>query len=166
MSCYTTSICTDLCISLLLRDRARPDHQSGGDPRQGQRTVRLPQWDDGVQGRPQQQPRGQEPSRAHRDRPGSGPPPPPHRDRQPRDRDQVGTEDDPSLVALFPAVSSPIIPPCLTQTLLLFRSRWFTGINQVTTGQSPATCRGMAALSPPETRGLSLGPTSVPQTCQ
>lgn len=34
-----------------------------------------------MQGRPQQQPRGQEPSRAHRDRPGSGPPPPPHRDR-------------------------------------------------------------------------------------
>ncbi|KAG7239928.1 hypothetical protein INR49_003660 [Caranx melampygus] len=70
------------------RDRPRPDHQSGGDPRQGQRAIRPHQRDDGVQGRPQQQPRGQEPSRAHRDRPGSGPPPPPHRDREPRDRDQ------------------------------------------------------------------------------
>ncbi|XP_041796051.1 serine/threonine-protein kinase PAK 4 [Chelmon rostratus] len=69
------------------RDRHRQDHHSGGDPRQGQRAVR-PQWDEGGQGRPQQQPRGQEPSRAHRDRPGSGPPPPPHRDRAPRDRDQ------------------------------------------------------------------------------
>ncbi|XP_070761594.1 serine/threonine-protein kinase PAK 4 isoform X1 [Enoplosus armatus] len=70
------------------RDRPSPDHPSGGDPRQGQRAVRPPHWDEGVQGRPQQQPRGQEPSRAHRDRPGSGPPPPPHRDREPRDRDQ------------------------------------------------------------------------------
>ncbi|XP_041656838.1 serine/threonine-protein kinase PAK 4 [Cheilinus undulatus] len=70
------------------RDRPRPDHQSGGDPRQSQRALRPPQRDDGVQGRPQQQPRGQEPSRVHRDRPGSGPPPPPHRDRTPRDRDQ------------------------------------------------------------------------------
>ncbi|KAG8001768.1 Serine/threonine-protein kinase PAK 4 [Nibea albiflora] len=69
------------------RDRPRPDYQSGGDPRQGQRGVR-PQWEEGGQGRPQQQPRGQEPSRAHRERPGSGPPPPPHRDREPRDRDQ------------------------------------------------------------------------------
>ncbi|XP_070685191.1 serine/threonine-protein kinase PAK 4 [Pempheris klunzingeri] len=78
------------------RDRPRPDHQSGGDPRQGQRVVRHPQWDDGVQGRPQQQPRGQEPGRAHRDRPGSGPPPPPHRDREPRDRDQVVHRDPPA----------------------------------------------------------------------
>uniref|UniRef100_A0A3Q1HQ44 non-specific serine/threonine protein kinase n=1 Tax=Anabas testudineus TaxID=64144 RepID=A0A3Q1HQ44_ANATE len=74
------------------RDRSRLDHQSGGDPRQGQRAVYPPQRDEGVHGRPQQQPRGQEPSRAHRDRPGSGPPPPPHRDRDHRDRDQVGTE--------------------------------------------------------------------------
>ncbi|XP_020499139.1 serine/threonine-protein kinase PAK 4 isoform X1 [Labrus bergylta] len=66
------------------RDRPRPDHQSGGDPRQSQRAIRPPH--EGVQGRPQQQPRGQEPSRVHR--PGSGPPPPPHRDRAPRDRDQ------------------------------------------------------------------------------
>ncbi|XP_053177175.1 serine/threonine-protein kinase PAK 4 [Scomber japonicus] len=65
------------------RDRSRPDHHGGGDPRQSERGVRLPQRDDGVQGRPQQQPRGQEPSRAHRDRPA-----PPHRDREPRDRDQ------------------------------------------------------------------------------
>uniref|UniRef100_A0A8P4JVX5 non-specific serine/threonine protein kinase n=1 Tax=Dicentrarchus labrax TaxID=13489 RepID=A0A8P4JVX5_DICLA len=78
------------------RDRPRPDHHSEGDPRQGQRAVRLPQLDDGVQGRPQQQPRGQEPSRAHRDRPGSGPPPPPHRDRAHRDRDQVVHRDQPS----------------------------------------------------------------------
>ncbi|XP_022594214.1 serine/threonine-protein kinase PAK 4-like [Seriola dumerili] len=70
------------------RDRPRPEHQSGGDPRHGQRAVRPPQRDEGHQGRPQQQPRGQEPSRAPRDRPGSGPPPPPHRDREPRDRDQ------------------------------------------------------------------------------
>ncbi|KAE8294946.1 Serine/threonine-protein kinase PAK 4 [Larimichthys crocea] len=70
------------------RDRPRPDYQIGGDPRQGQRAVRPPQWEEGGQGRPQQQPRGQEPSRAHRERPGSGPPPPPHRDREPRDRDQ------------------------------------------------------------------------------
>ncbi|XP_042342528.1 serine/threonine-protein kinase PAK 4 [Plectropomus leopardus] len=77
------------------RDRPRPDHhQVGGDPRQGQRALRPPQWDEGVQSRPQQQPRGQEPSRAHRDRPGSGPPPPPHRDREPRDRDQVDQTTD------------------------------------------------------------------------
>lgn len=89
---HTTGMCTDLYVTLLLRDRPRPDHQSAGDPRQSQRAVHPPQRDEGVQGRPQQQPRGQEPSRAHRDRPGSGPPPPPHRDRDPRDRDQVGTE--------------------------------------------------------------------------
>uniref|UniRef100_A0A4W6FSG5 non-specific serine/threonine protein kinase n=1 Tax=Lates calcarifer TaxID=8187 RepID=A0A4W6FSG5_LATCA len=76
--------------------RLRPGHQSGGDPRQGQRAVRPSQRDEGVQGRPQQQPRGQEPSRAHRDRPGSGPPPPPHRDREPRDQDQVVRRDQPS----------------------------------------------------------------------
>ncbi|XP_005932693.1 serine/threonine-protein kinase PAK 4 [Haplochromis burtoni] len=69
------------------RDRLRQDQQSGGDPRhQGQRGVRPPQTDEVIQGRPQQQPRGQEPNRAQRDR--QGPPPPPHRDRQPRDRDQ------------------------------------------------------------------------------
>uniref|UniRef100_A0A8D0D292 non-specific serine/threonine protein kinase n=1 Tax=Sander lucioperca TaxID=283035 RepID=A0A8D0D292_SANLU len=81
--------------SLSDRDRPRPDLQkSGGDPRQSQHEHRPPQWDEGVQGRPQQQPRGQEPSRAHKDRPGSvPPPPPPHRDREPRDRGQVWTED-------------------------------------------------------------------------
>ncbi|XP_067451550.1 serine/threonine-protein kinase PAK 4 isoform X1 [Thunnus thynnus] len=79
------------------RDRSRPDHHSGGDPRHGERGVRHPQRDDGVQGRPQQQPRGQEPSRAHRDRPGSGPPPPPHRDRdRDRDQEQVVRRDQPS----------------------------------------------------------------------
>uniref|UniRef100_A0A667X5L3 non-specific serine/threonine protein kinase n=1 Tax=Myripristis murdjan TaxID=586833 RepID=A0A667X5L3_9TELE len=79
-------------------DRPRPDHQGGGDPRQGQRALRPPHRDDGVQGRPHQQPRGQEPSRAHRDRPGSGPPPPPHRDREPRDQhqDQVVRREQPS----------------------------------------------------------------------
>ncbi|KAM9852759.1 serine/threonine-protein kinase PAK 4 [Aulostomus maculatus] len=72
------------------KDRPRPDHQSGGDPRHGQRVIRPPHRDDRIQGRPQQQPRGQEPSRAHRDKPGSAPPPPPppHRDREHRDRDQ------------------------------------------------------------------------------
>ncbi|XP_040901869.1 serine/threonine-protein kinase PAK 4 [Toxotes jaculatrix] len=80
------------------RDRPRPEHQSGGDPGKGQRAVRPSQRDEGVQGRPQQQPRGQEPSRSHRDRPGSGPPPPPHRDREHRDRDQeqVVRRDQPS----------------------------------------------------------------------
>ncbi|KAM6987983.1 serine/threonine-protein kinase PAK 4 [Tautogolabrus adspersus] len=79
------------------RDRPRPDHHSGGDPRQGQRAIRPPQRDEGMQGRPQQQPRGQEPSRVHKDRPDSGPPPPPHRDRAPRDRDQeqVSHRDQP-----------------------------------------------------------------------
>lgn len=75
-----------------LRDRHRPEHQSGSDPHPDQRVVR-PQWEEGGQVRPQQQPRGQEPSRPHRKRPGSGPPPPPHRDRGPRDRDQVATKD-------------------------------------------------------------------------
>ncbi|KAM4627802.1 serine/threonine-protein kinase PAK 4 isoform 1-T3 [Polymixia lowei] len=75
------------------RDRARPEPPSGGDrgdSRQGLRAVRPPQRDEGLQGRPQQQPRGQEPSRAprDRDRPGSGPPPPPHRDRETREHQQ------------------------------------------------------------------------------
>uniref|UniRef100_A0A3Q1BNV8 non-specific serine/threonine protein kinase n=1 Tax=Amphiprion ocellaris TaxID=80972 RepID=A0A3Q1BNV8_AMPOC len=69
-----------------LHHRPRQDHHGGGDPRQ--RSVRPPQRDEGVQGRPQQQPRGQEPSRAPRDRLDSGPPAPPHRDREHRDRDQ------------------------------------------------------------------------------
>ncbi|XP_076014730.1 serine/threonine-protein kinase PAK 4 [Genypterus blacodes] len=56
------------------RERLRPEHQQ-----------RHPQHrDDGSQSRPQQQPRGQEPSRAPRDKP--VPPPPPHRDREPRDQ--------------------------------------------------------------------------------
>nr|XP_057936398.1 serine/threonine-protein kinase PAK 4 isoform X1 [Doryrhamphus excisus]XP_057936399.1 serine/threonine-protein kinase PAK 4 isoform X1 [Doryrhamphus excisus]XP_057936400.1 serine/threonine-protein kinase PAK 4 isoform X1 [Doryrhamphus excisus] len=68
------------------RDRPRPDHQSGGEHRHSQRSS---QRDDGIHGRPQQQPRGQEPVRGNRERPGSGPPPPPpHRDREKRDRDQ------------------------------------------------------------------------------
>lgn len=97
------SSCTHLFIYYLFRDRHRPDHQSGSDPRSSQRAVRPPQWDEVGQGRPQQQPRGQEPSRAHRERPGSGPPPPPHRDREPRNRDQVGTKraQDPALVYVF-----------------------------------------------------------------
>ncbi|XP_041850734.1 serine/threonine-protein kinase PAK 4 isoform X1 [Melanotaenia boesemani] len=78
------------------RDRPRQDHQGGVDHHHGQRAVRPAQRDEGIQGRPQQQPRGQEPSRAHRDRPGTGPPPP-HRDREPRDRDkeQLGHRDQP-----------------------------------------------------------------------
>lgn len=77
---------------MIFRDRLRQDQQSGGDPgHQGQRGVRPPQTDEVIQGRPQQQPRGQEPNRAQRDR--QGPPPPPHRDRRPRDRDQVDTEE-------------------------------------------------------------------------
>lgn len=77
------------------RDRPRPDHHAGGgDPRQGPRALRPPQWEEGGQDRPQQQPRGQEPSRAHRDRPDSGPPPPPHRDREHRDRDQMDQPSD------------------------------------------------------------------------
>lgn len=44
--------------------------------------------DEKMHGRPQQQPRGQEPSRGSRDRPGSGPPPPPHRDREHREHNQ------------------------------------------------------------------------------
>lgn len=55
----------------------------------------LPHKDEG---RPQQQPRGQEPRRAHRDRPGSGPPPPPHRDREHREhsQEQMGHQNQPS----------------------------------------------------------------------
>lgn len=69
------------------RDRTRQDQQGGGEPRhQSQRAVRPPQTDEMIQGRPQQQPRGQEPSRAQRDRP--VPPPPPHRDRPSRERGQ------------------------------------------------------------------------------
>ncbi|XP_055022538.1 serine/threonine-protein kinase PAK 4 [Boleophthalmus pectinirostris] len=41
-----------------------------------------------VQRRPQQQPRGQEPSRGHKNRPGTGPPPVPHRDREHREHSQ------------------------------------------------------------------------------
>lgn len=46
------------------------------------------------------------------------------------------------------------------------RSRRFPGISPVITGQSQATWHGMAALSLPGTRGLSLDPTYAPQTCQ
>uniref|UniRef100_A0A665TL12 non-specific serine/threonine protein kinase n=1 Tax=Echeneis naucrates TaxID=173247 RepID=A0A665TL12_ECHNA len=75
------------------RDRPRPDHQVGDDPRHGQHAVCPPYRDEGVQGRPQQQPRGQEPSRAHMDRPSSGPLPPPH--KEPWDQDQVVPRDQP-----------------------------------------------------------------------
>ncbi|KAF7649752.1 hypothetical protein LDENG_00136720 [Lucifuga dentata] len=84
------------------REQPRREHQTRGDrgdPHQGQPAVHPPQRDNVVQSRPQQQPRGQEPSRHHRDRPGSGPPPPPpHRDREPRERDQdqVVCRDQPS----------------------------------------------------------------------
>ncbi|XP_051933997.1 serine/threonine-protein kinase PAK 4 isoform X2 [Hippocampus zosterae] len=60
-----------------------------GDPRHAQHPIRGSQREDGIHARPQQQPRGQEPGRGNRDRPGSGPPPPPpHRDRQHRDQNQ------------------------------------------------------------------------------
>uniref|UniRef100_A0A8C6U176 non-specific serine/threonine protein kinase n=1 Tax=Neogobius melanostomus TaxID=47308 RepID=A0A8C6U176_9GOBI len=47
--------------------------------------------DEKVHGRPQQQPRGQEPSRGPRDKPGSGPPAPPHRDREHREHNKEQT---------------------------------------------------------------------------
>ncbi|KAM6959095.1 LOW QUALITY PROTEIN: serine/threonine-protein kinase PAK 4 [Aplochiton taeniatus] len=73
------------------RDRSRPDHQDSvgsdrGDPRPTPRALRPPGQREDAAGRPQQQPRGQEPGRGHRgqgDRPGP-PPPPPHRDREHR----------------------------------------------------------------------------------
>ncbi|KAM9733921.1 serine/threonine-protein kinase PAK 4 isoform 1-T3 [Menidia menidia] len=73
------------------RDRPRQEQRGGGDPHHGQRAARPPQRDDGSLGRPQQQPRGQEPSRAHRDRP--GPPPPPHRDRHHREQEQAARRE-------------------------------------------------------------------------
>ncbi|CAL8362981.1 unnamed protein product [Merluccius merluccius] len=96
-------LCEHSPFSLCLPgNRPRPDQQSGGDrgdPRQPQRAVRPPHRDDGLQGRPQQQPRGQEPGRAHRDgdRP-AGPPPPPHRDREHRNapQDPVVRREQPS----------------------------------------------------------------------
>ncbi|RVE65216.1 hypothetical protein OJAV_G00133390 [Oryzias javanicus] len=69
------------------RDPARLEHY-GADPRLAARPT---QRDEGIQSRPQQQPRGQEPSRAHKDRAGPGPPPSPHRDRGPR-KEQVWRE--------------------------------------------------------------------------
>lgn len=69
-----------------LRDRLRQDYPGGGDPQHGQRGVQP--RDEGGQGRPQQQPRGQEPSRAYRERSGSGQQP----RRDPRDWDQVPTK--------------------------------------------------------------------------
>ncbi|XP_077467314.1 serine/threonine-protein kinase PAK 4 [Stigmatopora argus] len=65
------------------RERPRPEHQSA------QQAFRGSQRDDGIHVRAQQQPRGQEPGRGNRDRPGSGPPPPPpHRDREHRNQNQ------------------------------------------------------------------------------
>lgn len=46
------------------------------------------------------------------------------------------------------------------------RSRRLTETSPATTGQSPATWCGTAALSLPETRGLFLDPTSARQTCR
>lgn len=87
---FFLSDCVKCLICCRLRDhRHRQDQHSGSDSHHNRHAVRPVQRDEGVQGRPQQQPRGQEPSRAHRDRPGSGPPPPPHRDREHRDREQV-----------------------------------------------------------------------------
>ncbi|XP_030236143.1 serine/threonine-protein kinase PAK 4 isoform X1 [Gadus morhua] len=79
-------------------DRPRPDQPSGADPRQPPRAVRPPHREDGHQGRPQQQPRGQEPSRAPRDGDRPVPPPPPHRDREHRNppQDPVVRREPPS----------------------------------------------------------------------
>ncbi|XP_012723755.2 serine/threonine-protein kinase PAK 4 isoform X1 [Fundulus heteroclitus] len=76
------------------QDRHRQDHQAGGDPRHGQRGTLPHPRDEGMHGRPQQQPRGQEPSKAYRERIGSGQHPPAHRDRDPRDQDQVVRRGD------------------------------------------------------------------------
>ncbi|KAG5837324.1 hypothetical protein ANANG_G00238080 [Anguilla anguilla] len=72
------------------RERERPRQDVPGiDPRQSQRPARAPREDY----RPQQQPRGQEPSRQReRDRPGPPPPAPPHRDREPRPEQVVRRE--------------------------------------------------------------------------
>lgn len=74
------------CVVFILSQRSRLEHQIGTDPHQGQRALRPALRDEGVHIRPHQQPRGQEPSRGQRDKPGSGPPPPPHRDRESRDQ--------------------------------------------------------------------------------
>ncbi|CDQ73237.1 serine/threonine-protein kinase PAK 4 [Oncorhynchus mykiss] len=77
------------------REQPRPDQLASGDPRQPQRVPRSQRED----GRPQQQPRGQEPSSRHRERERPGPPPPPPkpRDTDPRDHhDQVVRRDGPS----------------------------------------------------------------------
>lgn len=78
-----------------------------------------------------------------------------------------------------PGAKSPAGPTGTDQVLALLllltetesietgtRSKWFAGINTVNKGQSPASWGAMAALSLPGTRGLSLGPTSAPQTSQ
>ncbi|XP_035241552.1 serine/threonine-protein kinase PAK 4 [Anguilla anguilla] len=72
------------------RERERPRQDVPGvDPRQSQRPARAPREDY----RPQQQPRGQEPSRQReRERPGPPPPAPPHRDREPRPEQVVRRE--------------------------------------------------------------------------
>ncbi|XP_023870196.1 serine/threonine-protein kinase PAK 4 [Salvelinus sp. IW2-2015] len=77
------------------RERPRTDQLAGGDPRQTQRVPRS----QGEDGRPQQQPRGQEPGSRHRERERPCPPPPPPkpRDMDPRDHhDQVVRRDGPS----------------------------------------------------------------------
>lgn len=78
--CRLSGGCSSNCNHLVSRDPPRLEHY-GADPRLA---VRPNQRDEGSLSRPQQQPRGQEPSRAPKDRIGSGPPPPPHRDRGPR----------------------------------------------------------------------------------
>ncbi|KAJ7995214.1 hypothetical protein DPEC_G00242220 [Dallia pectoralis] len=62
------------------RERHQPDPSSAADPREHQRVPRSQRED----GRPQQQPRGQEPGSRHRERDRPGPPPPPPK---PRDMD-------------------------------------------------------------------------------
>uniref|UniRef100_A0A3B5LPM9 non-specific serine/threonine protein kinase n=1 Tax=Xiphophorus couchianus TaxID=32473 RepID=A0A3B5LPM9_9TELE len=77
------------------RDRLRQDYPGGGDPQHGQRGVQpRDEGGQGRQGRPQQQPRGQEPSRAYRERSGSGQQP--RRDPRDRDQDQVIRRDQAS----------------------------------------------------------------------
>lgn len=81
MGVLTVIIFFNLC-----REKPRQEHP-GADPRQSQRPARSSRED----GRPHQQPRGQEPNRHKEPDWSGGPAPPPqHRDREPRDyHDQV-----------------------------------------------------------------------------
>ncbi|CAL1572265.1 unnamed protein product [Knipowitschia caucasica] len=91
----------------------RRDGPSGtpenGDHREGPRAKAEPPGGH----RPQQQPRGQEPSRGLRDRPAGGPPPPPHREREHRDHNQDPASrqpPDPRPKSSYVGSSSPQSP--------------------------------------------------------